>query len=90
MAASIYRGLYITAMEFHNVILFGGATNLNLQCPSTEVDHGPGNGLIFEPVRPLTPDGVFPLPQRAERFGDFIWEPSQSTGVIGEQHSYTN
>ena len=32
----------------------------------------------------LTPDGVYPLPQRGERFGDFIWQPSQSNDVIGQ------
>jgi hypothetical protein len=37
-----------------------------------------------EPARLLTPNGVYPAPQRGERFGDFIWEPSQSSDVIGQ------
>ena len=32
----------------------------------------------------LTPDGVYPLPLRGERFGDFAWVPSQSTDVVGQ------
>lgn len=32
----------------------------------------------------LTPEGEYPLPKPNERFGDFLWEPSQSTEVIGQ------
>ena len=48
------------------------------------LDHGPPTGITFEPARPLTPNGLFPVPQRGERFGNFIWQPSQSTEVIGQ------
>ena len=48
------------------------------------LDHESSAGITPEPGRPLTPDGVYPMPQRGERFGDFIWEPSQSTDVIGQ------
>lgn len=37
-----------------------------------------------EPARLLTANGVYPIPQPGERFGDFIWHPSQSTEVIGQ------
>ena len=36
------------------------------------------------PARLLTPNGVYPTPQNGKRFGDFIWEPSQSPDVIGQ------
>jgi hypothetical protein len=32
----------------------------------------------------LTPDGAYPSPKAGERFGDFVWKGSASTGVIGE------
>lgn len=53
------------------------------------LDHGESTGITPEPVRPLTPDGVYPRPQRGERFGDFIWEPSQGTDVIGQVVEFT-
>ena len=46
--------------------------------------HGPYIGIMPEPARLLTPNGVYPVPQPNERFGDFIWYPSQSTDVIGQ------
>ena len=48
------------------------------------LDHPPATALIPEPARLLTPNGVYPVAQPGERFGDFIWEPSQSTDVIGQ------
>jgi hypothetical protein len=42
-----------------------------------------------EPARPITPDGVHPVPQRSERFGDFVWQPSPSTDVIGQVFEFT-
>ena len=48
------------------------------------LDHGLLTKLPPEPARLLTPNGVYPLPQNGARFGDFIWEPSQSTDVIGQ------
>ena len=41
-------------------------------------------GMTPEPARLLTPNGVYPLPPKGQYFGDFIWEPSQSTDVIGQ------
>jgi hypothetical protein len=55
----------------------------------TSLDQGRPAGLTPEPARPLTPDGIYPLPQRNERFGDFIWHPSQSTDVIGQIVEFT-
>ena len=46
--------------------------------------HGPTDGITIEPARLLTPDGVHPAPNNGQRFGDFIWEPSASTDVIGQ------
>lgn len=43
-----------------------------------------------EPARLITADGVYPTPyQKGERFGDFIWQPSQSTDVIGQVFEFT-
>lgn len=53
------------------------------------LDHESATGITPEPARPLTPDGVFPRPRRCERFGDFVWEPSQSTDVIGQVVEFT-
>lgn len=47
------------------------------------------DGISPEPARPITPDGVLPAPQKAERFGDFIWQPSASTDVIGQVFEFT-
>ncbi len=47
------------------------------------------DGITPEPARPITPDGVHPAPQRGERFGDFIWQPSPSTDVIGQVFEFT-
>ena len=41
-------------------------------------------GTMPDPAQPLTPDGIYPLPQTKERFGDFVWQPSQSPDVIGQ------
>lgn len=65
---------------------------ISLTTPNTFVnslDHGTPTGITPEPGRPLTLNGVYPLPQRGERFGDFIWEPSQSTDVIGQVVEFT-
>jgi hypothetical protein len=48
------------------------------------LDRHPSIGIIPEPARLLTPNGVYPLPQVGERFGDFIWEPSPTPDVIGQ------
>jgi hypothetical protein len=37
-----------------------------------------------KPAVILTPDGAYPSPKAGERFGDFVWRASASTGVIGE------
>ncbi len=41
-------------------------------------------GVTPELAQLLTPNGVYPLPLRGERFGDFVWAPSQSPDVIGQ------
>ena len=53
------------------------------------LDHGPTAGVAPYPARPLTPDGVYPQPEIGARFGDFIWEQSQSTDVIGQVVEFT-
>ena len=50
----------------------------------TSLDHGPATVITPEPARLLTPSGVYPVAQKGERFGDFIWEPSPSTDVLGQ------
>jgi hypothetical protein len=42
-----------------------------------------------ESARLLMPDGMFPVPPRGERFGDFIWQPSQSADVMGQIVEFT-
>lgn len=41
-------------------------------------------GIAPEPSRLLTPNGVYPVPLKGERFGDFTWQPSQSTDLSGQ------
>ena len=53
------------------------------------LDHGPTAGIAPYPARPVTPDGVYPRPAMGERFGDFIWEQSHSTDVIGQVVEFT-
>ena len=48
------------------------------------LENGAPSGITTLPAQLLTPEGVYPLPQNGERFGNFIWEPSQSTDVIGQ------
>jgi hypothetical protein len=48
------------------------------------LEHGESTGITPEAVRLLTPDGVFPVTENNERFGDFVWQPSPSTDVIGQ------
>ena len=45
-------------------------------------------GITPDPARLLMPDGMYPL-RRGERFGDFIWQPSQSADVIGQVVEFT-
>ena len=53
------------------------------------LDHEPTAGMAPYPARPLTPDGIYPRPEMGQRFGDFIWEQSQSTEVIGQVVEFT-
>ena len=48
------------------------------------LDQGQAAAITPEAARPLMPDGLFPLPQKGERYGDFIWQPSPSSEVIGQ------
>lgn len=50
----------------------------------SSLDIGRIAGFTPETARLLTPDGIYPQPPRGERFGDFVWEPSQSSDVIGQ------
>jgi hypothetical protein len=42
-----------------------------------------------ESARLLMPDGMFPVPPKGERFGNFIWQPSESAEVIGQVVEFT-
>ena len=57
---------------------------MNTHALDSSLDDGQTAGITPEPARPLTPDGVYPRPTQGERFGDFVWQPSQSTNVIGQ------
>ena len=48
------------------------------------LDQGQPARITPEAAQPLMPDGLFPLPKKGERFGDFIWQPSPSSDVIGQ------
>jgi hypothetical protein len=45
--------------------------------------------LTPQSARLLMPDGMLPVPPKGERFGDFIWQPSESTDVIGQVAEFT-
>jgi hypothetical protein len=53
------------------------------------LDPGGSSGLRPEQARLLTPDGVHPESPNGERFGDFNWQPSQSTDIIGQVVEFT-
>jgi len=53
------------------------------------LDRERDNGITPEPARPLTPDGLIPVPQAKERFGDFTWQLSPSNDVIGQVVEFT-
>ena len=57
-------------------------TNTNAILKS--LDQGQPTGITPAAAQPLMPDGLFPLPKKGERFGDFIWQPSPSSDVIGQ------
>lgn len=80
-----WRLLAITHDSANTVARFPLTTNTLVN----SLDHGPPSGVTTEPARLLTPDGVFPILQKADPFGDFIWEPSQSTDVIGQVVEFT-
>jgi hypothetical protein len=48
------------------------------------LDQGQPTGSTLEPAQPLIPDGLFPVPKKGERFGDFLWQPSPSSDVIAQ------
>ena len=60
--------------------------NTNAQ---NSLDQGQPTGIMPEPARLLTPDGMVPVPQKGERFGDFIWQPSPSIDVVGQVVEFT-
>jgi hypothetical protein len=41
-------------------------------------------GAVPEPARLLIQDGMYPVPPKGERFGDFAWEPGKSKDAIGQ------
>lgn len=57
-------------------------TNTNAILKS--LDQGQPTGITPAAAQPLMPDGLFPVPKKGERFGDFIWQPSSSSDVIGQ------
>lgn len=78
--AGVWKLLAITDDPL-NTIVRRPLTTPALQGP---LEHGPTSGFAPEPARLLTPDGVYPRPAKGERYGDFIWQPSQSPNVIGQ------
>ena len=48
------------------------------------LDDAQGAAITLGTAQLVTPEGAHPQPKPDERFGDFIWEPSQSTDVIGQ------
>ena len=48
------------------------------------LDDAQGAAITLGTAQLLTLEGAYPQPKPCERFGDFIWEPSQSTDVIGQ------
>ena len=75
-----WRLLAITHDPANTVARIPLTTNMLVK----SLDNGSPTGLTTEPARLLTPDGVFPVSQKPDPFGNFIWEPSQSTDVIGQ------
>ena len=45
----------------------------NTNASLNSLDQGQPTGIMPEPARLLTPDGMVPVPKKGERFGDFIW-----------------
>lgn len=75
-----WRLLAITHDPSNTVSRFPLTTNTLVK----SLAHEPSTGITTEPARLLTPNGVFPVLPKADPFSDFIWEPSQSTDVIGQ------
>jgi hypothetical protein len=75
-----WRLLAITHDPLNTVIKSPLTTNVLVN----SLDHVRADGITPERAALLTPDGVYPVRQSGERFGDFIWQPSQSTDVIGQ------
>jgi hypothetical protein len=68
----------------HDPINTGARSPLTTNTFINSLTYGPPTGSTPEPARLLTPNGVYPVSQKGEPFGDFIWQPSQSTDVIGQ------
>lgn len=79
-----WRLLAITHDQMRTVIRIPVAnTNVNA------LDQEQPTAITLEPARPLIPDGMFPLPKKGERFGDFIWQPSPSSDVTAQVVEFT-
>ena len=83
--SGIWRLLAITHDPMNTV----GRVPLTTNTLVNSLDHGPSTGVTVESARLLTPNGVHPVPKRCERFGDFTWQPSQSSEVIGQVVEFT-
>jgi hypothetical protein len=68
----------------HDLWNTGARTTVAMNTLVNSLDKESFTSITPEPARLLTPNGVYPAPQNGQRFGDFIWEPSQSTDVIGQ------
>lgn len=62
---------------------------LNTNAVQNSLDQEQPTGVMPEPARLLTPDGMLPVPPKGKRFGDFIWQPSPSSDVIAQVVEFT-
>lgn len=82
----IWRLLAITHDPVNTVIRYPFTSSDTFLNP---LDHGRSMGITPLPALHLMLDGAYPVPQPYERFGDFIWRPSQSGDVIGQVVEFT-
>lgn len=80
--AGVWRLLAISVDPVNTLAMARQTVTTPKSGPS--LDEGLAAGITPDPARLLIQDGMYPQPPKGERFGDFVWELSQSKDVIGQ------
>jgi hypothetical protein len=79
-----HGGVWRLLAMTHDPLNTFARTTLTTPAFDSSLDDAQAAAVTLGTAQLLTPEGEYPLPNANERFGDFLWEPSQSTDVIGQ------